>query len=123
MATHPARSFKVSLTNGRSELASSGGAREAARESIQQFGLPPRFSEEVRPRPVWGRSVTTETGSLLAPRGGLSAREGDSPVLGFEPRSEAPQASRIIHCSGPGGFPARSYPTRARAPAAAGSGR
>jgi len=39
VATHPARSFKLSLTNGRSELASSGGAREAARESIQQFAL------------------------------------------------------------------------------------
>lgn len=26
-------------------------------------------------------------------------------MLGFEPRSEAPQASRIIHCSGPGFFP------------------
>jgi len=35
-------------------------------------------------------------------------------VLGFEPRSEAPQASRIIHCSGRGfAPPPRSYPTRA----------
>jgi hypothetical protein len=35
-------------------------------------------------------------------------------VLGFEPRSEAPQASRIIQCSGPGRAPrTRSYPTRA----------
>ncbi len=35
-------------------------------------------------------------------------------MLGFEPRSEAPQASRIIHCSEPGGLPrTRSYPTRA----------
>jgi hypothetical protein len=37
-----------------------------------------------------------------------------TPVLGFEPRSEAPQASRIIHCSGTGWFRPRSYPTRAR---------
>jgi hypothetical protein len=37
-----------------------------------------------------------------------------TPVLGFEPRSEAPQASRIIQCSG-ARFAAslRSYPTRA----------
>ncbi len=35
-------------------------------------------------------------------------------MLGFEPRSEAPQASRIIQCSGPGSVPrSRSYPTRA----------
>ena len=35
-----------------------------------------------------------------------SARERrKSPVLGFEPRSEAPQASRIIQCSGTGGSP------------------
>ena len=30
---------------------------------------------------------------------------GDTPVLGFEPRSEAPQASRIIQCSGTGSSP------------------
>jgi hypothetical protein len=40
--------------------------------------------------------------------------EREAPVLGFEPRSEAPQASRIIHCSGLGIAPeSRSYPTRA----------
>ncbi len=30
---------------------------------------------------------------------------GVTPVLGFEPRSEAPQASRIIHCSETGWVP------------------
>jgi len=40
--------------------------------------------------------------------------KGKSPVLGFEPRSEAPQASRIIQCSEAGRTtPFRSYPTRA----------
>ena len=39
---------------------------------------------------------------------------GETPVLGFEPRSEAPQASRIIQCSGARLAPhSRSYPTRA----------
>ena len=31
-----------------------------------------------------------------------SSRSRMTPVLGFEPRSEAPQASRIIQCSGAG---------------------
>jgi hypothetical protein len=31
--------------------------------------------------------------------------QNGTPVLGFEPRSEAPQASRIIQCSGTGVVP------------------
>jgi hypothetical protein len=47
------------------------------------------------------------------PAEGRASAAGFTPVLGFEPRSEAPQASRIIQCSRDGGFRPRSYPTRA----------
>jgi hypothetical protein len=51
---------------------------------------------------------------LPAPRKGGIRHLVLTPVLGFEPRSEAPQASRIIHCSGFGiASESRSYPTRA----------
>ncbi len=46
---------------------------------------------------------------LVGPRS-----EGLTPVLGFEPRSETPQASRISSVAEGGSSPLRSYPTRAR---------
>src|SRR5580700_3252559 len=50
--------------------------------------------------------------SLERPDRPTTSADG-TPVLGFEPRSEAPQASRIIQCSEGGACRLRSYPTRA----------
>ena len=57
-----------------------------------------------------GRPKFASAGSPPRGRAGVPVR---TPVLGFEPRSEAPQASRIIQCSEGGGCRLRSYPTRA----------